>query len=77
MSLVILKNFEEQWNALIEKKDSLALLIPKLMKRFPIPKWLESSKMYNRNIIGAHGVPFFLCYETKRGGGYAGPSFGD
>ena len=63
MSWADLKIFEEQWNALMEKKEVTTPLVPKLAKGLHLPKWLESFKMYCRNIIGTHGVP--ICYIMR------------
>jgi len=65
MSWIVLKNFEEQWNALMEKKDATTLLVPKLTEGLTAPKWLDYFKMHCKNIIGARGVPIFYVMRSK------------
>ena len=41
MSWSVLKSFEEQWDAIVERKDSDYPIVPKLTKGISVPKWLE------------------------------------
>ena len=64
MSWIVLKIFEEQWIALMEKKDATSPPVPKLTKGLTAPKWLDSFKMHCKNIIGARGVPIFYVMRS-------------
>ena len=64
-SWAVLKNFEEQRNALTEKKEGTAPPVPKLMKGLHPPKWLKSFKIHCRNIIGACGVSIYYIMRPN------------
>ena len=48
MSWSFLKIFEEQWDALVERKDSNDTIVPKLTNGISVPKCLESFYLYLR-----------------------------
>ena len=73
MSWAILKNFEEQWNALMEKKEGTAAPVPNLAKGLHPPKWLEYFKIHCGNIIGTCGVPIYYIMRPNVAGAMPAP----
>ena len=55
----VLKIFEEQWYALVERQDSDDPIVSKLNNSISVPKWLESFYLYLRAVIGKCGIPLY------------------
>ena len=54
----VIKNFVEQWKALLEKKLAIVGAPPKLTKDMPVYKWIEQFSQYLGSVIGVHNAPF-------------------
>jgi hypothetical protein len=54
----VIKNFVEQWKALMEKKKAEIGPAPKLTKEKPVYKWLEQMSQYLGRKIGVRNTPF-------------------
>ena len=59
MSWSVLKSFEEQWDAIVERKDIDDPIVPKLTKGISVPKLLESFYLYLRTVVGKRGIPLY------------------
>jgi hypothetical protein len=53
----VVKNFFEQWKALMEKKDADVGLSPRLTKDKLVYKWLESFRQHLSEKIGVRNTP--------------------
>ena len=54
----VIKNFVEQWKALMEKKKAIVGAPPKLSKDMQVYKWLEQFSQYLGSVIGVRNAPF-------------------
>ena len=54
----VVKNFAEQWKALMEKKDAEFGQSPRLTKEKLVYKWLESFHQHLSEKIGMRNLPF-------------------
>lgn len=54
----VVKNFTEQWKALLEKKDADVGTPPKLTKDRHVYKWLESFQQHLSEKIGVRNAPY-------------------
>lgn len=59
----IMRNFEEQWNALKKRKEDDEPEVPKISKALPIIKWTEAFKDYLNRVIGVRMIP--LAYVIR------------
>jgi hypothetical protein len=59
----VIKNFVEQWEALMEKKKATIGEPPRLSKDKVVHKWLEQFNQYLADKIGARNAPF--TYLTR------------
>ena len=59
----VIKNFVEQWEALMEKKKATIGDPPRLLKDKIVHKWLEQFTQYLADKIGARNAPF--TYLTR------------
>ena len=60
----VIKNFVEQWKALMEKKKADIGLPPKLTKDKLVYKWLEQLNQYLADVIGVCNAPFTYLTRT-------------
>ena len=60
----VIKNFVEQWKALMEKKKADIGLPPKLTKDKLVYKWLEQLNQYLADVIGVRNAPFTYLTRT-------------
>ena len=60
----VIKNFVEQWKALMEKKKADFGLPPKLTKDKLVYKWLEQLNQYLADVIGVRNAPFTYLTRT-------------
>ena len=61
----VIKNFIEQWKALMEKKKAdIGLPPPKLTKDKLVCKWLEQLNQYLADVIGVRNAPFTYLTRT-------------
>ena len=58
MMLPMVKNFVEQWKALMEKKKADISLPPKLTEDKLVYKWLEQLNQHLADVIGVCNAPF-------------------
>ena len=58
-----LKNFEEQWKAIQDAKDSDKADVPMMSKTVGIVKWIEAYENYSKNCIGVRNAP--LAYVIR------------
>jgi hypothetical protein len=58
MMWLVIKNFVEQWKALMEKKKADNGLPHKLTKNKLVYKWLEQLNQYLADVIGVCNAPF-------------------
>lgn len=65
MSWTVLKSFDEQSKALLERKDTKDPEIPKLTKGLSVPKWAEAIRIHLRAVIGVRGVPLLYVVRTN------------
>jgi len=59
----VMKNFNEQWKALVAKKKDDEPEVPKVTKTLTIIKWSESMRDYFHRCIGVRGIP--LAYVIR------------
>jgi hypothetical protein len=60
----MIKNFVEQWKALMEKKKADIGLPPKLTKDKLVYKWLDQLNQYLSDVIGVCNAPFTYLNRT-------------
>ena len=53
----VVKNFDIQWKALVDRKKSDEPDIPKITRTLPVLKWTEAFLDYLHRIIGSHMIP--------------------
>ena len=53
----IIKNFEQQWTALKDRKENDEPEVPKITKSLPIIKWVEAFRDYCHRKVGARTIP--------------------
>ena len=63
MQWPVIKNFVEQWKALMEKKKADIGIPPKLTKDKQVYKWLEQMGQYLASYIGVRNTPY--TYMTR------------
>jgi hypothetical protein len=54
----VIRNFVEQWKALMEKKKAEVGPAPRLTKDKPVYKWLEQMSQHLGRVIGVRNTPF-------------------
>ena len=59
----VIKNFEPQWAALVERKDNDAPDVPKITKNLTIIKWSEAFPEFLSRVIGVRTIP--LSYVIR------------
>ena len=59
----VVKNFDIQWKALVDRKKSNELDIPKISWTLPVLKWMEAFSDYLHQIIGSRMIP--LAYVIR------------
>ena len=59
----VIRNFEQQWKALVNKKDDDPPETPKASKSLPIIKWTEAFTEYLSRKIGSRNIP--LAYIIR------------
>ena len=64
MMWLVIKNFVEQWKALMEKKKADIDIPPKLTKDKLVYKWLEQLNQYLAVVIGVRNAPFIYLTQT-------------
>ena len=59
----VVKNFDIQWEALVDHKKSNEPDIPKITQRLPVLKWTEAFLDYLHRIIGSRMIPlaYVIC----------------
>ena len=60
----VIKNFVEQWKALLEKKVAHVGAPPKLTKDMAVYKWIEQFNQYLGTVIGVRNAPY--TYLTRQ-----------
>ena len=55
----VLKRFEDQWDALVERKYSNDPKVTNLTKDISAPKLMESFYLYLRMVLGKRGIPLY------------------
>ena len=60
----VLKSFEDQWDALVERKDSDDPIAPNLAKGISVPKLLKSFYLYLRTVVGKLGIPLYYVVRN-------------
>ena len=68
----VLKNIEEQWDALVERKYSYDPIVPNITKGISVPKCLESFYLYLGTVVGKRGIP--LYYMVSNLAALSGPA---
>ena len=63
MQWPVIKNFVEQWKALMEKKKADIGIPPKLTREKQVYKWLEQMAQYLSSVIGVRNAPY--TYLTR------------
>ena len=72
----VLKRFEEQRDALVERENRNYPIVPKLTKGISVPKWLESFYLSLRTVIGKLGIPlYYVVHDLSALSNYAPPSW--
>ena len=64
----VVKNFDIQWKALVDRKKSDEPDIPKISRTLPVLKWTEAFSDYLHQVIGSRMIP--LAYVIR---GHANP----
>ena len=59
----VLRNFAEQWKALVDRKDEEEPDVPKISNGLPIIKWTEAFTDYLHRVIGVRMIP--LAYVIR------------
>ena len=59
----VVKNFDIQWKALVDRKKSDEPDIPKISQTLPVLTWMEAFSDYLHRIIGSHMIP--LAYVIR------------
>ena len=62
--MLVIKNFEVQWEVLKEHKDSDDPEVPKITKALPIIKWTEAFQDYANHVIGVRMIPLSYVIRT-------------
>ena len=60
----VLKSFEDQWDALVERKYSNDPKVTNLTKDISAPKLLESFYLYLRMVVGKHGITLYYVVHN-------------
>ena len=59
----VVKNFDIQWKALVDRKKSDEPDIPKISRTLPVLKWMEAFSDYLHRVIGSRMIP--LAYVIR------------
>ena len=59
----VIKDFKDQWKALLDQKKHECAEVPKITKALPVMKWLEAFGDYLHRKVGVRGIP--LAYITR------------
>lgn len=59
----VMKHFEIQWKALVDRKDEDEPEVPKITKALPVIKWTEAFEDYMSRVIGVRNIP--LAYVIR------------
>ena len=59
----VIKNFQEQWKALAERRIGEEPEVPKITKSLPVIRWTEAFDDYFHQAIGARTIP--LAYVSR------------
>jgi len=59
----VLKNFQESWKALADRKDEDEPDVPKITKALPIMKWTEAMRDHLQRVVGCRMIP--LAYVIR------------
>ena len=64
--ITVIRNFEEQWKALVKKRDEDEPETPLISKALPIIKWCEAFKDHLHRSVGVRYVPLaYVVRETE------------
>lgn len=59
----IIKNFDDQWSAIVARKDDKNIEVPKVTRALPILKWLEAFVDFLHRKVGTRHIP--LAYVIR------------
>ena len=61
----VIRNFQEHWKALVDRKNEDDPAVPKITKTLPVMKWAEAFPDFLQRIIGARIIPLtYVIRET-------------
>jgi hypothetical protein len=60
----VLKNFDMQWNALVQRNDDDAPSTPKITRSLKVPRWSESFRDFLHRVNGVRNAP--LAYVIRQ-----------
>ena len=61
----VIRNFQEHWKALVDRKDEDDPDVPKISKALPVMKWAEAFPDFLQRVIGARTIPLtYVIRET-------------
>ena len=62
----VMRNFNEQWKALKERKENENPDVPKITKALPVIKWTEAFTDYLSRAIGVRMIPLAYVIRPKQ-----------
>ena len=65
----VLKDFSEQWESLVEKKDETVPDVPTITRALPIVRWTECFDDFLHQVIGHRMVPLAYLIRSNEAGG--------
>ena len=60
----VLRNFDDQWKSIIDRKDDETPDVPKITRNFKVPRWSEAFSDFLHRVIGVQNAP--LAYVTRQ-----------